>query len=58
MQVNKKQQLEVNKKEENWTLSATLVDELTMIITGRRVTGDSLVEQLKEISDILLEQNL
>ena len=58
LQVNKKQQLEVNKKEEHLTLSAALVDELTVVLTGRRVTGESLLEKIKEISDILSEQNL
>ena len=58
MQVNKKQQLEVNKKEEHLMLSDALVDELTLVLTGRRVDEESLVEQIKEISDILSEQNL
>ena len=58
LQVNKKQQLKVNKKEENLMLSAALVDELTVVLTGRRVDEESLVEQIKEISDILSEQNL
>ena len=58
LQDNKKQQLEVNKKEEHLTLSAALVDELTVVLTGRRVGGDSLVEQIKEVSDILSEQNI
>ena len=35
-------------------LSFALVDELTVVLTGRRVAIYSLVEQIKEISDILL----
>ena len=54
----KQEKLQVNKKVENLTLSAALVDELTVVVTGRKVTEGSLVEQIKEISDILSEQNL
>ena len=52
------EKLKVNKKEENLMLSASLVDELTIVLTGGRVSRDALVEQIKEISDILSEQNL
>ena len=52
------EKLKVNKKGEKLMLSASLVDELTVVLTERRVSRDALVEQIKEISDILSEQNL
>ena len=39
-------------------LSASLVDELTVVLTERRVSRDALVEKINEISDILSEQNI